>query len=173
MTTWSYDWFPLPGQAMFDRNRQKLAAVSRAPGNLDLFIVGNDSRVWSTFWTQQGGWSHDWFPLPGQAVFDRNVQKVAAVSRAPGNLTCSSLAMIAASGRRSGRSKAAGATTGFRCRVRPCSIATSSTSQRCLARPATSTCSSLAMITTSGRRSGAATLEPRLVSAAGSGGVRS
>ena len=69
---------------MFDRNVQHVAAVSRAPGNLDLFIVGNDSRVWSTFWN--GNWSHDWFPLPGQAVFDRNVQHVAAVSRAPGNL---------------------------------------------------------------------------------------
>jgi len=60
--------------------------VSRAPGNLDLFIVGNDSHVWSTFWTQQGGWSHDWFPLPSEAVFDRNVQQVAVVSRTPNNL---------------------------------------------------------------------------------------
>ncbi len=83
---WSPDWFPLPGRAVFDREKQQVAAVSRAPGNLDLFVIGFDNKVWSTFWNEQGGWSPDWFPLPGQAVFDRDKQKVAAVSRAPGNL---------------------------------------------------------------------------------------
>ena len=47
---WSRDWFPLPGQAVFDRDKQQLAAISRAPGNLDLFVIGFDNRVWSTFW---------------------------------------------------------------------------------------------------------------------------
>ena len=79
-------WFPLPGQAVFDRERQQVAAVSRAPGNLDLFVIGFDNHVWTTFWNDQAGWNGDWFPLPGQAVFDRERQQVAAVSRAPGNL---------------------------------------------------------------------------------------
>ena len=83
---WNGDWFPLPGQAVFDRERQQVAAVSRAPGNLDLFVIGFDNRIWSTFWNDSGGWNGDWFPLPGQAVFDRERQQVAAVSRAPGNL---------------------------------------------------------------------------------------
>ncbi|CAN7626301.1 hypothetical protein LJR225_004806 [Phenylobacterium sp. LjRoot225] len=83
---WSADWFPLPGQAVFDRERQQVAAVSRAPGNLDLFVIGNDNHVWTTYWNDQVGWSADWFPLPGQAVFDRECQQVAAVSRASGNL---------------------------------------------------------------------------------------
>jgi IgA Peptidase M64 len=86
MSTWSYDWFPLPGQAVFDLDHQHVTAVSRAPGNLDLFVVGNDGHVWSTYWSDSGGWSQDWFPLPGQAVFDREHQQVAAVSRASGNL---------------------------------------------------------------------------------------
>src|SRR5437588_416361 len=86
MTTWSYDWFPLPGQAVFDRYHQQVAAVSRAPGNLDLFVIGNDSHIWSTWWNDHAGWAPDWFPLPGQAVFDKDHQQVAAVSRAPGNL---------------------------------------------------------------------------------------
>ena len=43
--TWNTDWFPLPRQAMFDRKTQKIAAVSRAPGNLDLFVIGNDSHA--------------------------------------------------------------------------------------------------------------------------------
>ena len=83
---WNGDWFPLPGQAVFDRERQQVAAVSRAPGNLDLFVIGFDNRIWSTFWNDQAGWNGDWFPLPGQVVFDRERQQVAAVSRAPGNL---------------------------------------------------------------------------------------
>lgn len=83
---WNADWFPLPGQAVFDRQNQRVAAVSRAPGNLDLFVIGNDNHVWSTFWNSVTGWNHDWFPLPGQAVFDRQNQQVAAISRAPGNL---------------------------------------------------------------------------------------
>ncbi|MEZ4617909.1 MAG: hypothetical protein R2867_20700 [Caldilineaceae bacterium] len=78
---WSADWFPLPGQAVFDRDKQQIAAVSRAAGNLDLFIIGFDNHVWTTFWNE-GGWSADWFPLPGQAVFDRDKQQIAAVSRA-------------------------------------------------------------------------------------------
>jgi len=77
-------WFPLPGQAVFDREKQQIAAVSRAPGNLDLFVIGFDNRVWTTFWN--GNWNGDWFLLPGQAVFDREKQQIAAVSRTPDNL---------------------------------------------------------------------------------------
>ena len=83
---WNADWFPLPGQAVFDRDKQQIAAVSRGPGNLDLFVIGFDNHVWTTFWNQGGGWNADWFPLPGQAVFDRDKQQIAAVSRGPGNL---------------------------------------------------------------------------------------
>ena len=49
---WHNDWFLLPGQAVFDRDKQHVAAVSRAPGNLDLFVIGFDNRVWTTFWGQ-------------------------------------------------------------------------------------------------------------------------
>ncbi|MDQ0769546.1 hypothetical protein QF031_002295 [Pseudarthrobacter defluvii] len=84
MSDWNGDWFPLPGQAVFGE-QQQVAALSRAPGNLDLFVIGYDHHIWSTFWTEGGGWNADWFPLPGQAVFGEQ-QQVAAVSRAPGNL---------------------------------------------------------------------------------------
>ncbi|MEZ4674852.1 MAG: hypothetical protein R2932_11490 [Caldilineaceae bacterium] len=75
--------FPLPGQAVFDRDKQQIAAVSRAGGNLDLFVIGFDNHVWTTFWNE-GGWNGDWFPLPGQAVFDRDKQQIAAVSPGTG-----------------------------------------------------------------------------------------
>jgi hypothetical protein len=83
---WAPDWFPLPGAAVFDHEKQQIAAVSRAPGNLDVFVVGNESHVWSSYWNEQNGWAPDFFPLPGAAVFDQGHQQVAAVSRAPGNL---------------------------------------------------------------------------------------
>ena len=73
--TWNTDWFPLPRQAVFDRNTQKIAAVSQAPGNLDLFVIGNDSHVWTTAWSSAtNNWNTDWRPLPGRAVFDLNTQ---------------------------------------------------------------------------------------------------
>ena len=79
-------FFQLSGTAVFDFTKQRIAAVSRAPGNLDLFVIGLDNRIWTRFWNDQNGWSADWFPLPGTAVFDHTTQQLAAVSRAPGNL---------------------------------------------------------------------------------------
>ncbi|MET0898656.1 MAG: M12 family metallopeptidase [Mycobacterium sp.] len=81
---WNQDWFPLPGQHVFDHTTQQIAAVSRGPNNLDLFVVGLDNRVYTHFWN--GNWNGDWFPLPGQHVFDNQRQHVAAVSRGPDNL---------------------------------------------------------------------------------------
>ena len=40
---------PLPGQAVFDHGTLEIAAVSRRPGLLDLFVIGNDDRVWTEF----------------------------------------------------------------------------------------------------------------------------
>ena len=56
----------------------------RAPNNLDLFVIGNDNRVWTTFWA--GNWNSDFFPLPGKMVFDHQHQQIAAVSRGANNL---------------------------------------------------------------------------------------
>jgi len=78
---WNQEWFPLPGQHVFDHQTQNIAAVSRAPDILDLFVIGFDNKVYSTFWTQAGGWNQEWFPLPGQHVFDHRTQQVAVVSR--------------------------------------------------------------------------------------------
>ncbi|MER5208886.1 hypothetical protein ABT041_38280, partial [Streptomyces sp. NPDC002825] len=78
MGTWNADWFTLPGAAVFDTGRQ-FTSVSRSEENVDLFVVGNDNRVWSQFWGARVGWNPDWMPIPGAAVFDK--QPVAAVAR--------------------------------------------------------------------------------------------
>ena len=50
-------FFPLPGASVFDHEKQQIAAVSRAPGNLDLFVIGFDNHVWSEFWNDRVGWN--------------------------------------------------------------------------------------------------------------------
>ena len=83
---WQRDWTPLPGRHVFDHTAQQVTAVSRAEGNLDLFVIGYDNHIYTTAWSQAGGWWPDWSPVPGQHVFDRSTQRVAAVSRTPGHL---------------------------------------------------------------------------------------
>ena len=73
-----------PGQHVFDNKAQQIAAVSRGPNNLDLFVLGLDNRAYTHFWN--GQWNGDWFPLPGQHVFDNKKQQIAAVSRGHQNL---------------------------------------------------------------------------------------
>lgn len=84
---WNSEWFPVPGQYVFDRERQRIAAISRTPNHLDLFVIGLDNHVWTTFWPNAfGQWNNEWFPVPGQHVFDRERQRIAAVSRTPEHL---------------------------------------------------------------------------------------
>ena len=49
---WNADWFPAPVQAVFDRDKQHVTAVSRHQGQLDLFVIGFDNHIWTTFWTE-------------------------------------------------------------------------------------------------------------------------
>ncbi|HVB63605.1 MAG TPA: hypothetical protein VNE17_02665, partial [Nitrolancea sp.] len=63
-----------------------VTAVARNPGQLDLFICGNDGRVYTSWWTQGQDWTgvHDnWRSLGG---FFPAGAKVAAVARTPNNL---------------------------------------------------------------------------------------
>jgi hypothetical protein len=83
---WRPEWFRLPGQAVFDRQKQQVTAITRTPCHLDLFVIGFDNRVWTTFWTEERGWNQDWFHVPGEAFFDREKQHVTAVSRHHGHL---------------------------------------------------------------------------------------
>lgn len=79
-------WYPIHPEATFDHARQHVSAVSRAAGNLDLFAIGADNRVYSIFWNQAAGWKPDgWYAL-GASHFGHTTQRIAAVSRDPGSL---------------------------------------------------------------------------------------
>jgi hypothetical protein len=52
-----------------------VAALSRSQDHIDLFVVGRDGAVYSTYWDANGGWPNNWFRLgddfavnPGTAV---------------------------------------------------------------------------------------------------------
>ncbi len=63
-----------------------IAATSRNAGNLDLFITGNDGRVYTSWWYTDAPWSganDNWLSVGG--VFPAGAP-VAAVARTPDNL---------------------------------------------------------------------------------------
>jgi hypothetical protein len=83
---WSgiYDnWRSIGG---FFPNGAPITTVSRKPGQLDLFVVGNDGRVYTSWWTQGSDWSglfDNWRPIGG---FFRPGAPISVTSRNPDNL---------------------------------------------------------------------------------------
>ena len=62
-----------------------IGAVARTPENLDLFVVGNDGIVYTSWWMAGQDWSghQNWRPIGGTFPVGA---PVAAVSRTPGNI---------------------------------------------------------------------------------------
>jgi hypothetical protein len=62
---------------------QQLAAVSRASGNLDVFVIGFDNHVWTTWWNDHDGWGTG----PDGHLFPIGLPSgPAPVERAPGKI---------------------------------------------------------------------------------------
>src|ERR1039457_2760689 len=40
----------------FDHTTQRVTALSRTPDHVDLFVIGFDDAVWSTWWDAEHGW---------------------------------------------------------------------------------------------------------------------
>ncbi|MGM0924777.1 MAG: hypothetical protein ACQEWW_26940 [Bacillota bacterium] len=59
-----------------------VSAVARTPNNLDLFVVGNDGRVYTSSWSEGSNWSN-WRSCGG---FFPPGAPVSAVARTPNNL---------------------------------------------------------------------------------------
>ena len=77
------NWRPIGG---FFPPGAPVAAVARTPNNLDLFITGNDGRVYTSWWFQGVDWSginDNWRPIGG---FFPPAAPLGAVARTPGNL---------------------------------------------------------------------------------------
>jgi galactan endo-1,6-beta-galactosidase len=77
-------WFAIHPEASFDHKSQRVTALSRNPNHVDLFAIGFDDKVYTTFWDASGGWSPSgWFAIHPEASFDHESQRVTALSRNP------------------------------------------------------------------------------------------
>ena len=43
-------WFQIHPETVFDHTTQQVTAVARTPDHLDLFVVGFDNAIWSSWW---------------------------------------------------------------------------------------------------------------------------
>ena len=77
-------WESLGG--VFNPNTE-ISAINRSPGNLDLFVCGNDGNVYTSWWSEGNIWSSSnpqgWLKIGW--VFPANVH-VDAVARTTGNM---------------------------------------------------------------------------------------
>jgi hypothetical protein len=77
------NWRPIGG---FFQVGAPVTAVARTPNNLDLFVVGNDGVVYTSWWSAGQEWSgvaNNWRPIGG---FFPTLAPVAAVARTGENL---------------------------------------------------------------------------------------
>lgn len=77
------DWEPAGG---YFPAGAEVCAVSRRPGQLDAFVIGNNGVVFTSSWTRAEGWSgaqDDWWPIGGDFASGASL---AAVARTPDHL---------------------------------------------------------------------------------------
>ncbi|KQW06937.1 hypothetical protein [Streptomyces sp. Root369] len=92
-TTWWYagndwgaitgDWRPIGG---YFPAHAKVTAISKSPNSIDLFVTGNDGRVYTSWWYEGQDWSgveNNWRPIGG---FFPAGAPVSVTSRNAGNL---------------------------------------------------------------------------------------
>jgi hypothetical protein len=64
---WLNQWFRLGDSNFWDNFTvppgSKVYAQTRDPNIIDLFVIGRDSGVYTTFWTAEGDWPGRWFRL--------------------------------------------------------------------------------------------------------------
>jgi uncharacterized protein with von Willebrand factor type A (vWA) domain len=72
-------WFPIHPQTVF-RHDQEIVAVSREPEHLDLFTIGHDGAVWSSWWHGDGGGWRPWFQIHPVTRF-APTSRITAIAR--------------------------------------------------------------------------------------------
>ena len=64
---WPNNWFRLADENFGDRftvpAKTPVSALARRSDQIDLFVVGFDGSIFSTFWNAQSGWFNHWFRL--------------------------------------------------------------------------------------------------------------
>ncbi|GLV60412.1 hypothetical protein KDH_72320 [Dictyobacter sp. S3.2.2.5] len=89
---WDHGWFRISDPNFADgftvSQRSVISAIARHPNHLDLFVIGKDDVVYSTWW--DGTWDHGWFRI-GDANFSdgftvNQSSTISVVSRFPEHL---------------------------------------------------------------------------------------
>lgn len=77
------DWLPWkqiwPGTT-FDHKAARPVALARTWSHMDLFVVGFNNAVWSTWWDTFGAWK-PWFDIYPAIKFDHSRARICAVAR--------------------------------------------------------------------------------------------
>ncbi|GAC1544189.1 MAG: hypothetical protein NVS3B16_11730 [Vulcanimicrobiaceae bacterium] len=84
----NHNWFRIGPDWANVPQRSVVAAVARNPSQLDLFVVGHNGGIYSTWWNPSDGWenNHNWFRIgPDWANVPTN-SVVTAVARKPEQL---------------------------------------------------------------------------------------
>ena len=55
-------WFQIHPETVFDHTTQRVTAAAPTTKQINLFVIGFDNVVWSTYWTARGDW-RPWFPI--------------------------------------------------------------------------------------------------------------
>ena len=71
-------WFRIRSETVF--NQKSPVVISRSADQFDLFKIGADGAVWTTFWNTENGWSA-WFQIHPETVFDSENAHITAISR--------------------------------------------------------------------------------------------
>jgi hypothetical protein len=63
-TSWAGGWFAVPGGGAAYPG-SPVTVIARNPDHLDLFLIGTDSQIHSTYWDAATSWAAGWFAVPG------------------------------------------------------------------------------------------------------------
>ncbi len=80
---WWRAWFRIGPEAANVPNTNTVTALARQPDHIDLFVVGNNGGIYSTWW--DGSW-HDWFRIGPEAANVPNTNTVTALARQPDHI---------------------------------------------------------------------------------------
>ncbi len=73
-------WYQIQPGTFFDHSRQLITAVARTPDRAELFTIGADNTVMSTYFDPGSGWA-PWYPIQPAWRFDKNAQHITALAR--------------------------------------------------------------------------------------------
>ncbi|MFB6456855.1 hypothetical protein ACE38W_16400 [Chitinophaga sp. Hz27] len=83
---WDNHVFQIPGNYPPPAPGTNITSVSREPNHLDIFWIGSDGKIYSSWWHAGGNWDNHVFQIPGNYPPPAPGTKITSVSREPNHL---------------------------------------------------------------------------------------